>query len=160
MSFIRTFILPHSCLVVFLSSIFSLSAGRHFWRYQHDRWMSTNWWRFSTRKSSWVEQFCLNILWVLIESGIKSSSALKIVIDISAEWISKGGRIKMSSKSENGHRTVDYCFVCKKLSSLKCSNCVKVFYCTVDHQRQDWKRHKYECRPFQVLCFQEILQCN
>lgn len=56
----------------------------------------------------------------------------------------------MSSAEKNGHKAIDYCFVCKELSSLKCSNCVKVFYCSSQHQRQDWKRHKRECRPFKV----------
>lgn len=52
---------------------------------------------------------------------------------------------------ENGHKPMDNCPVCKKLSTLKCSNCVKVFYCSVEHQRQDWKRHKHNCRPFEVI---------
>lgn len=48
----------------------------------------------------------------------------------------------MSYSTESDQKPVDNCFVCKKLSSLKCSNCVKVFYCSVEHQRGDWKRHK------------------
>lgn len=56
----------------------------------------------------------------------------------------------MSSVEKNEHKVIDYCFVCKELSSLKCSNCLKVFYCSSQHQRQDWKRHKRECRPFEV----------
>lgn len=56
----------------------------------------------------------------------------------------------MSSVEKNAPKAIDYCFVCKELSSLKCSNCVKIFYCSAKHQRQDWKRHKHECRPFEV----------
>lgn len=56
----------------------------------------------------------------------------------------------MSSAEKIEHKIIDCCFVCKELSSLKCSNCVKIFYCSAKHQRQDWKRHKRECRPFEV----------
>ena len=41
------------------------------------------------------------------------------------------------------------CFVCKSKSieDLKiCGNCQSFWYCSRDHQLQDWKRHKYaEC---------------
>lgn len=57
---------------------------------------------------------------------------------------------EMSSTIENGQKPIDNCFVCKKLSSLKCSNCVKVYYCSAQHQKQDWKRHKQQCHPFEV----------
>lgn len=56
----------------------------------------------------------------------------------------------MSAAVENEHKIIDYCFFCKELSSLKCSNCVKIFYCSPEHQRYDWKRHKRECHPFEV----------
>lgn len=46
--------------------------------------------------------------------------------------------------------TQDNCYVCGKLSSTKCSNCTKVFYCSVEHQRRDWKRHKQNCHSFSV----------
>eukprot|EP01038_Epipyxis_sp_PR26KG_P006327 gene6327-8712_t len=29
---------------------------------------------------------------------------------------------------------------------LKCSVCRSILYCGVDHQKQDWKRHKKECK--------------
>lgn len=59
--------------------------------------------------------------------------------------------INMSCTTEYGQKPTDNCYVCKKLSSLKCSNCVKVFYCSAEHQKQDWKRHKQQCHPFEVF---------
>lgn len=42
------------------------------------------------------------------------------------------------------------CAVCDQKSSSKCSNCKQAFYCSVGHQKADWRRHKSECHPFQV----------
>jgi hypothetical protein len=42
------------------------------------------------------------------------------------------------------------CRVCEKASKSRCSGCVQVFYCTVEHQRQDWKVHKPQCSPMKV----------
>lgn len=42
------------------------------------------------------------------------------------------------------------CAVCAEKSTSKCSNCKQVYYCTVAHQKADWRRHKSECHPFQV----------
>lgn len=56
-----------------------------------------------------------------------------------------------SSSSKSNEAQLDKCYVCNTWSSLKCSNCVKVYYCSTAHQRQDWKRHKLECHPFEVI---------
>jgi len=38
------------------------------------------------------------------------------------------------------------CAVCDKTDKLlRCSHCKAVFYCTKDHQRRDWERHKEFC---------------
>lgn len=38
------------------------------------------------------------------------------------------------------------CAVCDKTDKLqRCSRCKAVFYCTREHQRRDWKRHKEFC---------------
>lgn len=42
------------------------------------------------------------------------------------------------------------CFVCDKVSKSRCSQCLDVFYCSVDHQRKDWKAHKPKCSPMRV----------
>ena len=39
------------------------------------------------------------------------------------------------------------CFVCSKLTDLKCcSRCRSVYYCSRDHQQSDWQRHKTFCQ--------------
>lgn len=45
------------------------------------------------------------------------------------------------------------CAVCSIESKLKCSNCANVFYCSVAHQKDNWKTHKKECYPIQVTDF-------
>lgn len=42
------------------------------------------------------------------------------------------------------------CAVCAEKSSSKCSNCKQVYYCSVTHQKEHWKKHKTVCHPFQV----------
>lgn len=49
-------------------------------------------------------------------------------------------------KIENVNRN-RACFVCQKNSSLRCSKCKKIYYCSVECQKQDWHSHKLICRP-------------
>lgn len=42
------------------------------------------------------------------------------------------------------------CAVCSIESKLKCSNCSQVYYCSANHQKQDWKNHKPRCHPFLI----------
>ncbi len=37
------------------------------------------------------------------------------------------------------------CNVCKSLSETRCSRCASVFYCSKEHQKEDWKHHKGMC---------------
>lgn len=39
------------------------------------------------------------------------------------------------------------CAVCNEQTHRRCARCLNIYYCTTDHQRQDWKRHKSECGP-------------
>lgn len=39
--------------------------------------------------------------------------------------------------------------ICSNVSSNKCSGCGFARYCSVEHQRRDWARHKAECRALQ-----------
>nr|XP_022900334.1 protein msta isoform X1 [Onthophagus taurus] len=41
--------------------------------------------------------------------------------------------------------TQQKCYVCGKESSRKCSQCKEIFYCGEQHQKIDWKRHKFDC---------------
>lgn len=42
------------------------------------------------------------------------------------------------------------CRLCSAKSTSKCSNCKQAYYCTVAHQKADWKQHKLNCHPFSV----------
>ncbi|XP_060797793.1 egl nine homolog 1-like isoform X2 [Neoarius graeffei] len=40
-----------------------------------------------------------------------------------------------------------YCELCGKMENLmKCGRCRSSFYCSKDHQKQDWKKHKQVCK--------------
>ncbi|KAM9155896.1 egl nine homolog 1 [Pangshura tecta] len=44
-------------------------------------------------------------------------------------------------------RDRQYCELCGKMENLlRCGRCRSSFYCSKEHQRQDWKKHKLVCR--------------
>ena len=47
-------------------------------------------------------------------------------------------------ENENSH-SIQSCEICHKKSDMRCSRCHSVFYCSADHQKQDWKQHKVKC---------------
>ncbi|XP_065216191.1 SET domain-containing protein SmydA-8-like [Planococcus citri] len=44
----------------------------------------------------------------------------------------------------------DKCWICDNTSSKKCSACKQINYCSIEHQKSDWKRHKKNCKPCMV----------
>ncbi|KAM4772329.1 egl nine homolog 1 isoform 2-T2 [Rhinophrynus dorsalis] len=55
-----------------------------------------------------------------------------------------GGSSEGSSQSE---RDRQYCELCGKMENLlRCGRCRSSFYCSKEHQRQDWKKHKLLCK--------------
>ncbi|OAD55799.1 Protein msta, isoform A, partial [Eufriesea mexicana] len=42
------------------------------------------------------------------------------------------------------------CAICGKDSTHKCSACGDVYYCSKQHQRQDWKKHAKFCKAYKV----------
>ncbi|XP_055531487.1 SET domain-containing protein SmydA-8 [Wyeomyia smithii] len=42
------------------------------------------------------------------------------------------------------------CPVCNQPATKRCSGCSAVYYCGVEHQKQDWKNHKNACHPFKI----------
>lgn len=50
----------------------------------------------------------------------------------------------------SGLDSLGKCAVCGVDATLKCTACRLAFYCGADHQRQHWKVHKLQCRPFEI----------
>ncbi|KAM6355731.1 egl nine homolog 1 [Podargus strigoides] len=49
--------------------------------------------------------------------------------------------------SSSSERDRQYCELCGKMENLlRCGRCRSSFYCSKEHQRQDWKKHKLICR--------------
>ena len=42
------------------------------------------------------------------------------------------------------------CFVCGTKAPHQCTGCYAVNYCSKEHQLENWKKHKLNCRPFRV----------
>lgn len=42
------------------------------------------------------------------------------------------------------------CALCGKETIHKCSACGNAYYCSKQHQKEDWKRHAQSCRAFKV----------
>ncbi len=43
------------------------------------------------------------------------------------------------------------CNICQKIATNQCAKCKQVFYCSKEHQIQDWKAHKTQCtQPMQT----------
>ena len=55
-----------------------------------------------------------------------------------------------SPKMEDINEELNPCEVCEAKASQRCSGCQSVFYCSRDHQRQDWKTHRLTCRAYRI----------
>ncbi|CAK9805253.1 SET domain-containing protein SmydA-8, isoform A [Anthophora quadrimaculata] len=42
------------------------------------------------------------------------------------------------------------CPICGQYATLKCGSCKQEFYCSKDHQRQDWHRHRSTCQAWEI----------
>ncbi|MGH0161765.1 UNVERIFIED_CONTAM: hypothetical protein FKN15_050632 [Acipenser sinensis] len=53
----------------------------------------------------------------------------------------------MSCEASELNRDRQYCELCGKMENLlKCGRCRNSFYCSKEHQKQDWKKHKLVCK--------------
>ncbi|XP_063185110.1 egl nine homolog 1 [Chroicocephalus ridibundus] len=60
---------------------------------------------------------------------------------------SSGGTTSNNNNSSSSERDRQYCELCGKMENLlRCGRCRSSFYCSKEHQRQDWKKHKLICR--------------
>ncbi|KAJ4462727.1 hypothetical protein PAPYR_742 [Paratrimastix pyriformis] len=42
---------------------------------------------------------------------------------------------------------MQHCAFCGKPATKRCSRCQAAFYCSAEHQKADWKKHKATCAP-------------
>lgn len=42
------------------------------------------------------------------------------------------------------------CEVCEKEAKSRCAGCFQSFYCSKEHQKQDWPTHKTHCAPIKM----------
>lgn len=47
-------------------------------------------------------------------------------------------------------KTEGVCSICGEHATLKCSSCKQEFYCSKEHQRQDWSRHRSACQAWEI----------
>lgn len=47
-------------------------------------------------------------------------------------------------------KETEECPVCGKHATLKCSGCRRSFYCSKEHQKEDWPRHKLICHAWEI----------
>ncbi|KAJ6560031.1 hypothetical protein B0H19DRAFT_1260689 [Mycena capillaripes] len=45
------------------------------------------------------------------------------------------------------------CLVCGRPTSQWCSRCHNAFYCSPEHLRSDWQRHRKQCRPSPAIAY-------
>jgi len=48
------------------------------------------------------------------------------------------------------NKNCESCLVCDSPGSKKCSGCNSAAYCSAEHQKQHWKLHKNQCKPYKV----------
>lgn len=44
-----------------------------------------------------------------------------------------------------------YCEICGVAANNKCGACSLVVYCSKEHQKAHWKKHKNECISYEVI---------
>lgn len=52
--------------------------------------------------------------------------------------------------SPQGNQSLGKCEVCDKDAKSRCAGCFHIFYCSKEHQRQDWPIHKPNCWPIKM----------
>lgn len=77
------------------------------------------------------------------------------VINFFESTVTKMKSSKSSNCSSNGNgnigESISTCPICNKLADKLCSACRSVSYCSVEHQKQHWKKeHKNNCRIWTV----------
>jgi hypothetical protein len=74
------------------------------------------------------------------------------------KYLAKLQNIIGGSGDGGGGGGSNICNVCKNPASNLCARCNKVYYCSREHQRSDWKDHKHICEQYirRVVLLSEI----
>lgn len=90
-------------------------------------------------------------------SGLERQQIKSSLVKVYFIFNSKVNQLKFSldhrieSIPRNMSSVKNLCAVCDCELDLKaCSACGQIFYCSVEHQKQNWKEHKGNCKPFRV----------
>lgn len=51
-----------------------------------------------------------------------------------------------TSSTDNNLKEKHFCPICKKEATQLCSRCKKVYYCSIECQKNDWINHKINCK--------------
>lgn len=55
------------------------------------------------------------------------------------------------SNQKTSENSKNNCAVCCVPASSKCAACSLVVYCSKEHQKAHWKKHKNECVSYEVI---------
>jgi ankyrin repeat protein len=89
----------------------------------------------------------LQIVKALVEAGanlVRSDSLMQTPLSI-ASFANQWDVVKYLQEQQTAKIGGLFCAKCGKLAVNRCSGCQKVYYCSKDHQMQDWKIHKNNC---------------
>ncbi|CAH1266376.1 TDRD1 [Branchiostoma lanceolatum] len=42
------------------------------------------------------------------------------------------------------------CAQCGAAAEQRCGRCLSVYYCSRDHQKEHWKAHRLDCKPYRI----------
>lgn len=48
------------------------------------------------------------------------------------------------------NQSLGKCSVCDKDAKSRCAGCFQAFYCSREHQKEDWMAHRMICSPIKV----------
>ena len=81
------------------------------------------------------------------DGGRKSAAeAKKKTGNSSKDGVFRGGNYRADDGRPRTMGKFGLCFICGKMTELKCSNCYNAFFCTAKCQTTGWGAHKAECK--------------